>query len=82
MRILLGRKVVQLTDWRVVMSSINKPKPQSKKWQRKQADRERSKKQRKAKAKAASDASISPPEQVRLVPAPHARALRCRVERK
>ena len=64
------------------MSSIKKPKPQSKKWQRKQADRERSKKQREAKAKAASDASVLPPEQVRLVPAPHAHRLRCRIEHK
>ena len=64
------------------MSSVKKGTPRSKERQRKQADRERSKKQREAKAKAASDASVSPPEQVCLVPAPHARGLRCRVERK
>ena len=53
-----------------------------KKKARQEAERLRMREQRKAKARAASDGSISPPEQVRLVPAPHARALRCRIERK
>ena len=54
----------------------------SKKKARQEAERLRMREQRKAKAKAASDASDSPPEQVSLVPALHARALRCRIERK
>ena len=53
-----------------------------KKKARQEAERLRMREQRKAKAKAASGASDSPLEQVCLVPAPHARALRCRIERK
>ena len=60
------------------MSSIKKGTPRSKERQRKQKLKEQYKLRQEAKAKAASDASDSPPEQVSLVPAPHARGLRCR----
>ena len=64
------------------MSSIKKPKPHSKERQRKQADKERSRRRREARAAAAAAASQMASEQVSFVPAPHARGLRCRIERK
>ena len=63
-------------------SSIKSAKKKGRKKARQEAEKLRMRELRKAQAKAASDASTLPSEQVSLVPAPHARALRCRIERK
>ena len=64
------------------MSSVKKGTPRSKARQKKQADKERCKRRREARSAAAAAASQMASEQVSFVPAPHARGLRCRIERK